>query len=113
MEVFTLAACVALIVNLTSITKFLRARQIGDALTKVYVLGVGVVVAFLAASSNAMASIDVNGTPLGLLNGPSVILLGLSLASVGSFAYDYKKAVDGSDSAAEPPLAPALNANKQ
>lgn len=109
MEVFTLAALAALVVKATSMLKFLRAGQLGDALTQLVAWAAGAGLALLAASANAMEHIDVNGVALGSLDTPSAVLLGFALASAGSFAYDYKKASDGSDSAAEPSLAPGAN----
>lgn len=42
--------------------------------------------------------------PLGELNVASVALLAWMLGGSGSFAYDFKKALDGTDSASEPAL---------
>lgn len=109
MEVFTLAALAALVVKATSVLKFARAGQWGDVGTQVVAWAIGAGLALLAAAANAMANIDVNGVALGDLDKPSAVLLGFALASVGSFAYDYKKARDATTSAAEPPLMPRAN----
>lgn len=104
MEVFTLAALAALVIKVTSAAKYLRAGQVKDFGTQVFVWLVGVGAAFLAVNSNAMASIDLNGVTLGSLDGGSTVLFGLGLSSLASFAKDTTKAIDGSDSAAEPSL---------
>lgn len=104
MEVFTSAALAALVVKVTSAAKYLRSGAYKDFVTQVFVWAVGVGAAFLAVNSNAMSSIDVNGVTLGSLNGSSTVLLGVALASLASFAKDTTKAIDNSDSAAEPSL---------
>lgn len=104
MEVFTLAFLVAIPIKFTAVTKFIRAKQWGDALTQLYVTVVAVVVAFLGANANAMENIDINGASLGSLDAASTVLLGLGIASVGSVVYDFKKARDNNDTAKEPSL---------
>ena len=104
MEVFTLAALAALVVKVTSAAKYLRSGAYKDFATQVFVWIVGVGAAFLAVNSNAMAGIDLNGVTLGSLNGSSTVLFGIALGSLASFSKDVTKAVDGSDSAAEPSL---------
>lgn len=109
MEVFTLAMLGALVVKATGLLKLLRAKLYGDALTQLVAAGAGVAVTFLARASDVMADFDVEGVKLGTFDDATAVLFGLGLASAASYSYDWKKAVDGSDSAAEPPLAPALN----
>lgn len=44
------------------------------------------------------------GQQLGQLDGASQVLVGLLVASAGSTLVDFKQALDGTDSAAKPPL---------
>lgn len=106
MEVFSLAALVALVTKFTSLTKYLSGRDWNGVLTQAYTWAAGVVAAVLAAHASAMSGVAVNGVTLGSLDGASQVLLGLALGSLGSLAYDYKKAKDNTDSAAEPKLVP-------
>lgn len=104
MEVFTIAGLIALIIKFTSASKYIRAGQIGDFLTQVFVWATGILAAFVAVNANAFEKIDINGTQLADLNAWSVVLLGLGLSSLGSAFVDYKKARDNNDTAAEPAL---------
>lgn len=106
MEVFTLAALAALVIKITGVAKYVRAGDVGNLISQVFVWVVGIGAAFLAASSNAMSKIEINGATLGSLNAASVILFGLALSSAASVIYDFRKAADNTDSAAEPPLVP-------
>lgn len=109
MEVFSVVALAALVVKLTSLSKFVRAKHYGDAISQVFVLVVAVALAWIAANSSAMSDVDINGTTFGSLDGGSIVLVGLALGSTASFAYDYRKARDNTDSAAEPSLVPENN----
>lgn len=104
MEVFTLAALAALVTKITSSIKYIKAGQLGDFVSQAVTWGVGIGLAFLAANANAMESVDLNGHTLGSLNGSSVVLVGLGLASLASVAYDFRVARDNNDSASEPSL---------
>lgn len=104
MEVFTLAALAALVVKVTSASKYVSAGDFKSLGTQVFVWLVGVGAAFLAVNADAMSNIDVNGVTLGSLDSASTVLFGLGLSSLASFAKDTTKALDSSDSAAEPAL---------
>lgn len=104
MDPITLVALGALAVKAVSTVKYALARDTGATVTQVLTWLVGIGVIALAAQADIAAGIDIGGTPLGMLDFPSQVLVGLSLSSAGSFAYDVKRAIDGSDSAAEPPL---------
>lgn len=99
-----------LIVKLLTLAKYLtnlgdiKARK--DAVTLVSAMVVGVVVVILAAHAAITEAVVIppSTIPLGLLDWPSQVFLGLVATSLGAFAYDVKKAIDGSDSAREPHL---------
>lgn len=69
---------------------------------------VGIVIIWLGANAAVTAELTLPGidTPLGLLDGGSIILVGLLASSLASSIVDVKSAIDGSDSAAKPPLLP-------
>lgn len=105
MEVITLVTLMALVVKITSVVKAI-GKDNNAVVTQLVTWAVGVAVLFLAAQATITSGIVVfDGIPaLGDLDNASLVLVGLSYASGGSFAYDLKKAIDSSDSAAEPSL---------
>lgn len=105
MEPFTLAALAALVVKIVSVVKSL-GKDRNAVVTQALTWAVGVAVAFLAAHADLTSALVVADRQLGSLDAGSLVLVGLSLSSLGSFAYDVKKSVDGTDSAAEPRLLP-------
>jgi hypothetical protein len=105
MEVFTAATLAALVLKVTSFTKYVIAGQLRQALTQAVPWGVGMGGVWVAAQSMVAENMRIWGeVSLGQLDGWSIVLAGLALGSFGSFGYDVKKAVDNTDSAAEPPL---------
>lgn len=107
MEVFTLLTLTALVVKIVSVIKSI-GKDNNMVATQVVTWVVGVAVLGLASQADITRAIVIfQGAPvLGDLNFASLVLAGMSLASTGSFAYDYKKARDSTDSAAEPALLP-------
>lgn len=74
---------------------------------------VGILIVWLGANAAVTAGLTLPGidTPLGLLDGGSVVLVGLLASSLASTIVDVKCAVDGTDSARKPALlgpAPAV-----
>lgn len=104
-DVLTLAALAALAAKLVSALKYLLDRDTRQFLTQLIVWVAGVLVVLVAAQADIAAGIVVGSTPLSALDIWSQVLVGLQLSSTAAFAYDFKKAIDGTDSAAEPPLA--------
>lgn len=78
----------------------------GAAATQVVVWLVAIGVLVLAAHATVTADLvlPVTATRLGDLDLASFVVLGLIAGSTGSVVYDFKKALDDADSAAEPPL---------
>lgn len=66
----------------------------------------GIVLVVLAAHASVTADLVLPGTSmaLGVIDGSSQVLVGLLVSSLGSALVDVKQAIDGSDSAAKPPL---------
>lgn len=112
MDALTLAALAALAVKVMTVVKSI-GKDNNKAITQTatWVVGIGVVA--LGAHSGVTSDIVVFGAHrLGDLDFGSTVLAGMSLSSVGSFAYDVKSAVDNTDSAAEPALLPAPGAGQ-
>lgn len=64
----------------------------------------GVVAVMLFAHSDFGASVTIGDQPLNLLNGASLVIVGLMVSSAASLAVDFKQARDSTDSAAKPKL---------
>ena len=104
MDFVPLLAALALVVK---IIDFVKAAKNGDAngiVTQLTTWVAGVAVVFLLAASDFGTGIDVAGYTLDGLNNFSLVLLGLSISSSGSLAFDFKKSFDNTDSAAVTPL---------
>jgi len=105
MEVFSAATLAALVIKITSVLKYLSAGQVREAITQLIPWVAGVLTIMVAAQANVAEGLVVFGDlALGQLNVWSQILAGVALASGGSLVYDFKKAIDNTDSASEPPL---------
>lgn len=105
MEVFTAVSLAALVWKFTSTLKYASAGDFKNVLTQVIPWVGGVLAVLLAAQADVGQSVTVFGDmTLASLDGWSQILAGISLGSAASAAYDVKKAVDNTDSSAEPPL---------
>lgn len=105
MEVFTAASLAALIYKVTSVLKYTSAGEFRQVLTQIIPWAAGVIGVCLAAQADVSSGLQVFGDmALSQLDGWSLVLAGVSLGSAASTAYDVKKAVDNTDSAAEPPL---------
>lgn len=104
MEFVPLLVLSALIKKIVDTVKYGAAGDVNAVVTQVVAWLAGIAVAFLAASSDFGDSIAVNGDFLGLLNGWSVALVGLNLASTAGIGWDIIKAVDSSNSAVVPNL---------
>jgi hypothetical protein len=104
MDTFGLAALVALGIKIVSFLKFLRSGWTDDAFTQAVTWVVGIGLVFAAAAANITSGITLYGVTLGHANAASKVLIGMALLSLGSFAYDFKKSRDDTDSAKEPSL---------
>lgn len=63
-----------------------------------------VLVVWLYSASDFGSSIVIGDIPINDMAWASKVILGLAIGSAGSVAIDYKKAIDGTDSAVIPPL---------
>lgn len=109
MEQAVILASIAFLGNkIIEALKYLRAKDWNGLITLLSVHLTGVLVLLYASSMDVTDKFVVPGTDvaLGTLDLASVIFLGLTTASLTSKLYDFQKAVDNSDSAAQPQLTP-------
>lgn len=106
MQVITLASLIALGMRMVSFTKFLRAKDWNSVSTQAYTWAIGVLLVFLAGMADITNNLVLfkGVPPLTDINSASKVLLGLMFLSLGSQVYEFKKAFDRQDSAAEPAL---------
>lgn len=107
MEAVVVFAGLAFAINKTvSVIKALVNRDMNTVVTQAVVWLVGFAGLSLAAHANVTEAYALPGftEPLRDLDWSSLALLAWILGATGSFAFDLKKAIDGSDSAAEPSL---------
>lgn len=101
-----LAAIALLASKLVEFAKYVRNGDVNGAVTLFIVWIVGVIVIFLASAAVVTQDLILPGLsqPLVDMDFWSKVFLGMIATSFISFGYDVKKAVDGTDSAATPPL---------
>lgn len=107
MEAVVIFAGLAFAINKSvSVIKALVNREFNTVVTQAVVWAVGFGGLSLAAHAAVTEAYALPGftEPLGSLDAASLGLLAWILGASGSFLYDIKKAVDGSDSAAETKL---------
>lgn len=107
MPVAALALLGALVTKVVDFARQVRAKDWNAAVTQLVAWGAGIAGAFLLAASDFAGRItfdQLGGYALEDLNGASLTFLGMSVLSVFSKLVDVQKAVDGSQSAAVPPL---------
>lgn len=106
MEFVPLLAWAALVLAFINFLKFVTNRQWNHAVTQLSVWVAGVIVTTLTAHTDFAGGISVAGMSLSVLNQWSLIFVGLQAGSVATAIVEVKKALDGNDSAAKPPLVP-------
>lgn len=106
MDFVPLLAALALVVKIIDFVKSLKNGDANGILTQAVTWVAGVGVLFLLAASDFGGGVEVAGYTLDSLNSFSLVLLGLSVSSTGSLAFDFKKSFDNTDSAAVTPLIP-------
>jgi hypothetical protein len=99
-----MAAMLSLVIAVINFLKYIRAKDTNGWVTQLIVWVAGVAVVLLTAQTDFADGIPVGDQNLAVLNAWSLILVGLSIASAGSFAVEIKKAIDNGDSAVKPNL---------
>lgn len=106
-DLTTIAALLAIGAHLTALFKYASAGDGRSVLAGVLPMVAIFVVLLLGAEADAFADVVVPGldTPIGGLDVASLALVALASGSLSSeVLYNWRKAVDGSDSAAEPKI---------
>lgn len=106
MEAIAIFAGLAIAVNKTvSVIKALlgKPRDLNLVLTQIVVWGVGTGAIFLAGAASLTSGSTFPGTEVALvdLDAASKVLLGWICGATGSFLWDFRKAVDNTDTANE------------
>lgn len=104
MEFVPLLVMTALVKKLVDFAKYGTSGDVNALVTQVVAWAAGVAAAFVTANSDWGDTIIVNGDPLALLNGWSLALMGVNIASLAGVGWDAIKAVDASNSAVVPTL---------
>lgn len=107
MEIIAILAGLAFAINKTvSVIKGLTSADWNLVITQVAVWVVGFIGLTLAAEAEVTEALLVPGLTmsLGSMDWQSLALLAWVLGSSGSFAFDFKKAIDNTDSSVEPSL---------
>ena len=104
MELVGLAALIAIIWKLVDVIKYAAGGNWSAVTTQVSVWASAIVVCLLAREADPFTNVGIMGTTFEHLDLAATILFALGLGSTASGVVDFKKAIDGSDSAAVPPL---------
>jgi hypothetical protein len=105
-EFVTFASLVAIAMHVTSLIKYGTAGQFRELLTGVLPIAGLFVVLLLGAEADATAGIVIPGLEqvLGDLDVASLLLVAVAGGSGGAQVFNFRKAVDNTDSAVEPAL---------
>lgn len=99
-SVFTLLGAAAVVWKFMDLFKFLEQKDWRAARNQVEVMVLGVIALFVLAQTDFSAFIPIaHNFTLATVNGWSIVWIGISVASVGSVGYDFKKAADNTDTA--------------
>lgn len=104
--VFPMIGLAALVVKFTDFLKFVTNRDTSAISTQVMTWLAGVAGVFLYSGADLPGGLSFGGVPITDLNGLGKLLMGLAIASTGSFGYDVSRRIDSSDTAMTPPLLP-------
>lgn len=94
----------ALTTKATSLLKFINAKEWSRVVAQLLAFALGIGVMFLVKAGGLANGLVIAGHNVSDLNGWGTAIAGIIGASVGSTIYDFRAAVDNTDSAAEPSL---------
>lgn len=104
MEFVPWVAFAALVLSVINFGKMVRGGDTNGALTQLTVWIAGIVVVMLVAQTDFADGIAFGDRPLSVLNFASQVFIGLSVGGGATTLVEFKKALDGSDSAKKPNL---------
>ena len=106
MEFVPLIALSTLVIKFMGFLKALTNRDWNTAVTQLVAWGAGVGAIFIFGATQF--DFPVGDVALSQLGAMDKLVVGLTIASVGGFLYDTKKAIDDKDTAKEPHLLPGV-----
>ncbi len=106
MEFIPAVALVALIWKIVDFLKYVARRDVNGAASIAVVWVAAIAVFFLFAQSDWAGELEVGNKLLSDYGWASLVILGLSFGASASALFDFKKALDNTDSAAVPSLLP-------
>lgn len=104
MDFIPIIQMAALVIAVINFLKMVRAGDSNGALTQASVWIAGVAVVALVAQTDFATGIAIGNQLLSTLNFASQVFIGMTVASIGTFAVEIKKALDNTDSAVKPNL---------
>lgn len=110
MEIVPVLFMIAFVKKVVDLLKYGTNGDWNGVVTQLVAWGAGIAIAFLTANSDFGANTQVNEMALSTLNGWTVVLAGIGLASSAGFGWDTLKSLDNKDTSAMPTLTPALRA---
>jgi hypothetical protein len=114
LTVFSAAALlIAFIITGQNFVRYLRAADWNGVLGIVLACGLGVVAVWVAAQASVTDSLVLvkDGPRLGLMDGASLVLLGIAIGSAAPVGVDVLKAIDRHQTSAKPKLVPPRGEN--
>lgn len=99
-----LVATLALAAKVVDWLKYIKDKNTNGTVTQALAWLAGVGVIFLLANSDFGGGVVIADQALSALGWESLVLIGLTVGSSGSLAFDFKKALDNTDSAATPQI---------
>lgn len=104
MELVGLTALIAIIWKVVDVVKYAANHNTSAVVTQLTVWGSAIAVTLLAREADPFANVGIMGTTFEHLDIAAAVLFALGLGSTASGIVDFKKAIDGSDSAVVGPL---------
>lgn len=106
MDFDALAMGLPLVWKVVAFVTFVTNKQVNAIVTQVVTWVAGIGVMTLIAATDFASGIGIGDQTLDSVNGASLVLIGMTVASWSSVAYDFKRAFDVSDTARQPKMLP-------
>lgn len=106
MDALLIATLGAFALKALDFVKYILNKDWNATITQAAAWITGIIVLWVASAASIFDAVNVPGlnVTFGSLDAGSLIFIGLNLASFFGVVYDFKKAIDNTDSAKTPPL---------
>jgi hypothetical protein len=104
MEFVPLVVLTSAVKKLVDTVKYAANGDINAVVTQLVAWALGILVTWISSQAELAHLMEVNGVPIANLDGWSLVVAGIALASTAGIGYDALKAIDGSNSAIIPNL---------